>query len=738
MQGLRKNATFEKTDSLTMKALSIKTRLFIYSMLFCFVGLLLLGGYSYYIARSALLERTFNQLTSIREEKAKQVEQFFSDRIRETQLISTDNTIAKLANQLETTGNIDLVTLKNNQPFSNTLSFLQAANCYSSITIGQPNGNAFCIKLSEKNPLSHIVHTTLSTKAELNSLAVKTSKNQQIEVSDFTTGSLINTYSSFICAPIANGSLAGSVVLLEIPDVAMNKLMAENIDKMEVGRSGEVYLAGDDFLMRSSSRFVDNSVLAVKSHTFAVEQSLMGFAGTAKIKDYRGVQVLSSYSPVDIPALRWVVVAEMDWNEALSDVVLLKKRILLIGAIIFLLITGGVFLFSSRITTPLIKLKEAATRVSEGNFDWIVPIPQRDEIGLLTQVFNKMTLSLKHTTQRLKEREHRLLHFYRATIDGILIHKSGKTILVNRAMINLTGYTEDQLLNTSPQSLFADDDYLLKYRDKNEVQSFEAILLAKNRQRVPVEVQHRKISFHNQDVEVMVIRNIAERKAMEDELKTERLHRLRSVIDGQEQERQRLSRELHDGLGQTLVAIKLRLESIALDKLGDQRKTIEMVKQMFNQTIEETRRISNNLMPAALTEFSLAVVLRNLCNEVESNAQINISLVVGVLPESIDMLTKTYSYRIVQEALTNIVKHSKATKAIVSVFSDIHKLFIHIEDNGIGYNKSQTNGTGNGLYNMKERATLLNGKFEIVSSAGKGTLVKVELPIKNFNPKHEN
>lgn len=230
-------------------------------------------------------------------------------------------------------------------------------------------------------------------------------------------------------------------------------------------------------------------------------------------------------------------------------------------------------------------------------------------------------------------------------------------------------------------------------------------------------------------MEVMVIRDISERKAIEDELREERINRLRSVIDGQEQERQRLSRELHDGLGQTLVAIKLRLESIPLESLGDQARTIGLVKQMFNQTIEETRRISNNLMPAALTEFSLAVVLRNLCNEVEANSGITISLVVGVLPESLDMLTKTYAYRIVQEALTNMVKHSEASRTVVSVFSDIHKLYLHIEDNGKGFVKSRITSSGNGLYNMRERANLLGGKFDLITSPGKGTMVKVEFPV---------
>jgi PAS domain S-box-containing protein len=721
-----------------MRALSIKTRLFFYSLLFSLVGLVLVGGYSYFIARRALLERTFNQLTSIREEKGRQVEHFFRDRHRDSKLAASLSDVKTLAKCFSESDSIGINRLLKSPSINSVFNFLSGADCYNSISIGIPDGRVFCINLSNKDEIDPFVYANLDDSKVLTNLYNDVVAQQKSLLYDFASSSLLNNYSAFIAAPILDDDKVTGVLFLEIPDLALNRLMAERIDEIGLGQTGEVYLAGSDFLMRSSSRFLDNSMLSVQSETYAVQQALTGISGSARILDYRGIKVLSSYSPLKIPNLHWVVVAEMDWQEALRDITKLKNRIFLLGLIVFILITGGVFLFSWRITSPLVKLKEAALRVSEGKFDWMLPISQRDEIGLLTQVFNKMTLRLKNTTQRLKEREQRLLHFYRATVDGIMLHEAGKVILVNRALINLTGYNEEGLLKTIPEHLFADDDFLIRYSNTNENDSFESLLINKSGSKIPVEIQRRRIKYHDQEVEALVLRDISQRKAIEDELKVERLHRLRSVIDGQEQERQRLSRELHDGLGQTLVAIKLRLESIPLDNLGDQKKTIEMVKQMFNQTIEETRRISNNLMPAALTEFSLAVVLRNLCNEFETNSEITISLVVGVLPESLDMLTKTYAYRITQEALTNIVKHSNATWAVVSVFSDILKLYLHVEDNGIGFNPLKPNDLGNGLYNMKERALLLNGRFEVVSALKKGTKIKAEFPIENLKKsKHE-
>ena len=693
------------------------------------MGLVLVGGYSYYAARKSLLNRTFSQLTSVREEKARQVEQFFRDREREVQLAANFAGIHELLDVFSKSDRIDLAYLNSKSSLNTLIEFLAKAECYESLSLTTPDGRVICLRLGADGDISNYVISSIKSNQVLNSLYLSVNKTNDFVIQDFTTSSLLNSYSAFIASPVVIDNIFVGVLFLEIPDRAMNRLMAERIDEIELGHSGEVYLAGDDYLMRSSSRFVENSILSVKSKTMAVEQALQGHSGTAKILDYRGIKVLSSYSSLNVPSLNWVVVAEIDWKEAVSEVSRLKNRIVIIGLIVFFLITLGVFYFSWKVTSPLMKLKEAALRIGDGKFDWVLPIQQRDEIGLLTQVFNKMTLRLRHTTQRLKEREQRLLHFYRATVDGIMMHRDGKAILVNRALINLTGFNEEELLKKAPEQLFTETDHLLLYNDSKQVHSFESVLVGKNGSKITVEVQHRRMNYHDQEVEALVIRDISQRKAMEDELKVERLHRLRSVIDGQEQERQRLSRELHDGLGQTLVAIKLRLESVPLDKLGDERKTIEIVKQLFNQTIEETRRISNNLMPAALTEFSLAVVLRNLCNEIESNSGITISLVVGVLPESLDMLTKTYAYRIAQEALTNIVKHSGATRAVVSVFSDILKLYLHIEDDGVGFNPTRTSDRGNGMYNMKERAQLLDGRFEVVSAPGKGTKIRVEFPI---------
>lgn len=354
-------------------------------------------------------------------------------------------------------------------------------------------------------------------------------------------------------------------------------------------------------------------------------------------------------------------------------------------------------------------------------------------ISILKPMVYRIRFQLNELKSNQLEVNDRLNQFYRASVDAIVIHHDGAPIFFNPAFPEMTVYPESTLYRLRLFDIIKIDEDLLNEAREGRQPTVEGLLRQSNGNMLYVEVQVKSIKFRGQVAESVVVRDITHRKFMERELQLQRMRQVKSVIDGQEKERQRLSRELHDGLGQNLVAIKLKLESIPHDIDGELNATLAQVKQMFNHTIEEVRRISNNLMPAALKEFSLAVVLRNLCNEVESNSGISVGLTVGVLPEPIDQLLKTYVYRIVQEALTNVIKHSGASRANITVYADFSNLHLIIEDNGVGFNTSTPTDTGNGLYNMKERAILLNGSINIISSQGKGTKIVAQFPLKPQN-----
>lgn len=214
------------------------------------------------------------------------------------------------------------------------------------------------------------------------------------------------------------------------------------------------------------------------------------------------------------------------------------------------------------------------------------------------------------------------------------------------------------------------------------------------------------------------------------ELQTERTGRLRSFIDGEEMERQRLSRELHDGIGQLLIAIKLRLESLLYQDGPEVKNSIQELKRYFDQIIDEVRRISNNLMPSVLEAFGLVIAFRNLFSETEEHSGVRIHFEARGDFDIMEKKLKTYIYRLTQEALNNIVKHAEAKEVWINLTRINDLVTLTIKDNGKGFQPDLPGrGSGNGIPNMRERASLLHGQIAIKSLPGIGTTINLNVPI---------
>ncbi len=200
------------------------------------------------------------------------------------------------------------------------------------------------------------------------------------------------------------------------------------------------------------------------------------------------------------------------------------------------------------------------------------------------------------------------------------------------------------------------------------------------------------------------------------------------LIEGQEVERKRISRELHDGLGQLLTATRFRL--------GDIKDNMEVkveVKKLLDETLFEVRRISNNLMPSVLIDFGLRAGLERLAGQIEETSGVKVSLLYedehgGASQLPFDVTTNVY--RIIQEALNNMVKYAEATEAEVAIFESSENIIVEIADNGKGFEVNWSTET-RGLKNMKERVNILKGTFDIKSQPGKGAVIFCEIPILN-------
>lgn len=214
---------------------------------------------------------------------------------------------------------------------------------------------------------------------------------------------------------------------------------------------------------------------------------------------------------------------------------------------------------------------------------------------------------------------------------------------------------------------------------------------------------------------------------------TEHKIRTTSVLEGQEHERRKIARELHDGLGQMLTALKFNIQGLKTPATKKEQIHVEGIKQLIQDTILEVRRISFDLMPSVLNDFGLAAALQHLSERfsIAGNKQITIEYVglkdIGRFGKNIEINT----YRIVQEALNNAIKYSEATKITLDLQFNTHRIQFSIQDNGKGFtpqDKRKADGSGRGMTNIRERVSLLNGNLIFNSIIEEGTTITVEIP----------
>jgi signal transduction histidine kinase len=206
-----------------------------------------------------------------------------------------------------------------------------------------------------------------------------------------------------------------------------------------------------------------------------------------------------------------------------------------------------------------------------------------------------------------------------------------------------------------------------------------------------------------------------------------------ALMEGQEEERRRLSRELHDGIGQMLTGLRLHSEKLkSLPFANDkQRKTFEEHSKLIEETIEATRMVSFNLMPPILTDFGLGAAIRLLTEYTSQTSNIQVSYESNYGQTRLNSNLEVNLYRIAQEALNNMIKHSKATEAKVVLKKNKAEIELNISDNGVGFDeKSVKKETiiNNGLPNMQTRVRLLGGQMQIQAKSTKGTRITVKIP----------
>ncbi|WP_018343306.1 sensor histidine kinase [Cytophaga aurantiaca] len=619
-----------------VERLTISTKLAISYLLIGIVTLLTVSIILYLIFKKTIIEKTSNQLVAVNVIKKKSIEDFLSGIVREIR----DDEFQ--LNALNSINNLHILD-KNYKINSNDSLFNPSMlPTYKDIVFMDSLGHV----IQHTSRLNYLSDSTLSY---LHHQFKHTHASLQNEIFFVDITNLFNeAHAQLLCVfKLRNASIWGVYFI--------NHSYLEDILEIRsgMGQTGESYLVGTDFYMRSKSRFLQSTLphtILVKTAATLNPYSPDNSKHSAVIKDYRGIEVISVQSKINISGVDWLLISEIDLNEAMAPVVSIRNYMLAIAVFISFALMIVTLVLVKRIVNPIENLTRLIDNISLGKFNQ--PFRKqnfsKDEIG-----------KIEDAIINLQERISATATFAEAIGQGDF--SSEYNALSN----------EDTLGSA-----------LLKMRDD--------IVDGKEKEKV---LTKQKTS---------------------------------ALIEGQEKERERLARELHDGLGQMLTAIRLRI-----GLLKEENQSKKDIQQIIDDTIKELRRISNNVMPAVLIDFGLEAGLKSL---------VDYSSKLYHLPIELNYEKFSYSqppknnfditislYRIVQEAINNAVKYSNTTLITVEVLESEEQIDMLIKDNGVGFDVNKKS-EGKGLGNMNERAKLIDGKFHIESSS-RGTSISICVPL---------
>lgn len=350
--------------------------------------------------------------------------------------------------------------------------------------------------------------------------------------------------------------------------------------------------------------------------------------------------------------------------------------------------------------------------------------------------YNLMISTVLDVTDQVKaekmlfesEEKYRLL-FERSPLPMWIYDRSSlRFVEVNLAAIRHYGYSKEEFLNMKITDIRPEKDVpelmkVIENADQVHKASREWKHIKKNGELIDVKITGASVMYGDTDHRLVLAIDITEQKAAEEKI-------LSSFIEGENKERARLARELHDGLGQYLAAANMNLDSISSRvRDGFEQNTSRKFNMGLNylkHAIQETTTMSHDLLPRVVDDYGLKIAVETLADQYRNSTDIEINFVSNIHNIDLDKDKELNLYRIAQEGLSNSVKHSGATVINVQLIQDELDLILTIDDNGIGFKaESGPNKKGLGLQTLKTRAGALGGEIEINSKPGKGTLVQV-------------
>lgn len=346
----------------------------------------------------------------------------------------------------------------------------------------------------------------------------------------------------------------------------------------------------------------------------------------------------------------------------------------------------------------------------------------------------------KRAEEALRASEERYRELFENARDAMYVHDlHGVYTSVNCAAEELTGYSRDEIVGRSftdfvaPEHIKGVRDSLCKKFADGTQTVYEVDVVTRSGRRIPVEVNSRLIYENGVPIGVQgTVRDVTERKRVEAALE----NYSQKLIEAQEAERERLSRELHDEIGQVLTAVRINVEAVKRDVQGPGSSHIEDSLSVIDEALKQVRQMSIDLRPSHLDDLGLSSALRWY---IDRYARRSGSAVQFADEQPLDAPRlrrdlETACFRVVQEALTNVARHASARSILVRIVRNNGDLALNIEDDGDGFDVDAVSRYAGvnptlGLRGMRQRTEAVGGQLEIESKRGKGTRVSARFPI---------
>jgi PAS domain S-box-containing protein len=366
------------------------------------------------------------------------------------------------------------------------------------------------------------------------------------------------------------------------------------------------------------------------------------------------------------------------------------------------------------------------------------PIEGADGVGRVACVLKDIT-DQKRAQDELRQSEERFSKAFHSSPAALSVGllEDGKLIEVNDAFLRMTGHKRDEVIGRTTLELgfWSDSDDRVTMagmlQERGAVTDFEIDFRKKSGEARNGLFSVDLIELSGKPCVLGIVQDITERKRAESALR----NYSRKLIEAQEAERQHIARELHDQIGQVLTAIRMNLQTIGNTCVTDESQVlIDQGITIIDSALDQVRDLSFELRPSLLDGLGLVAALRWYSDQYALRTGINTKTSTN-LPEGQTRLREeleTACFRIVQEALTNVVRHAKAKNVFIDLRKLDHKILLSVRDDGIGFDKRSANGGASavhlGLRGMKERALALSGTLEIESAPARGTEVRASFP----------